>query len=67
MLVGSNVKKNYYISYTCIKNNYIYLDCTLIHSKMNKHLYIIFTSDLWCLYMSNKRLLSQQHVNNVAK
>ena len=34
---------------------------------MNKHLHIIFTSDLWCLYMSNKRLLSQQHVNNVAK
>ena len=34
---------------------------------MNKHLHIIFTSDVWCLYMSNKRLLSQQHVNNVAK
>ena len=46
---------------------YIYLNRTLIHSKMNKHLHIIITSDLWCLYMSNKRLLSQQHVNNVAK
>mgnify|MGYP004633256991 len=46
---------------------YIYLNRTLIHSKMNKHLHIIFTSDLWCLHMSNKRLLSQQHVNNVAK
>ena len=46
---------------------YIYLNRTLIHSKMNKHLHIKFTSDLWCLYMSNKRLLSQQHVNNVAK
>ena len=46
---------------------YIYLSRALIHQKMNKHLQIIFTSDLWCLYMSNKRLLSQQHVNNVAK